>query len=54
MMDMIIWKRSERTNIWNKTKDGAAEIGGATLVMMKDMAVAYLRKEAAERLGIPL
>ena len=40
--------------VWEKTKDGAAKVGGATLGMMKDMAIAYLRQEAAEKLGINL
>lgn len=40
--------------VWKKTKDGAAQVGGATLGMMKDMAIAYLRQEAAEKLGIAL
>jgi len=39
---------------WEKTKDGAVKIGGATLGMMADMAVAYLKQEAAEKLGINL
>lgn len=38
--------------IWAKTKTGAAELGGTTLGMMKDIAVAYLKQEAAEKLGI--
>lgn len=40
--------------VWQKTKEGAAKVGGATLGMMKDMAIAYLRQEAAEKLGIKL
>ncbi|MGL4279469.1 MAG: DUF2513 domain-containing protein [Albidovulum sp.] len=40
--------------IWRKTKDSAREIGGATLGMMKDLAVAYLKQAAAEKLGISL
>jgi len=40
--------------IWSSTKAGAAEIGGATLGMMKDFAVAYLRQKAADKLGISL
>ncbi|WP_172294197.1 DUF2513 domain-containing protein [Pseudoruegeria sp. HB172150] len=38
--------------VWKKTKEGAQAVGGATLNMMKDMAIAYLKKEAAEKLGI--
>ncbi|MBR9652197.1 DUF2513 domain-containing protein [Thalassovita aquimarina] len=41
-------------DVWEKTKDGAAKIGGATLGIMKDLAVAYIRQEAAEKLGIEL
>lgn len=41
-------------NVWEKTKEGAAQVGGVTLGMMKDLAVAYLKKEAAEKLGIDL
>jgi hypothetical protein len=44
--------RSE--TVWKKTKQGAAEVGGMTLGMMKDLAVAYLKQEAAEKLGISL
>ena len=40
--------------VWQKTKEGAAKIGGASLAMMKDIAIAYVKKEAAEKLGIPL
>ncbi|SIS86693.1 DUF2513 domain-containing protein [Phaeovulum vinaykumarii] len=40
--------------IWEKTKEGAAAVGGATLGMMKDIAVAYLKQAAAEKLGITL
>ena len=39
---------------WKRTKDGARMIGGATLGMMKDISVAYLKQEAAEKLGINL
>jgi hypothetical protein len=41
-------------NVWNKTKSGAAKVGGMTLGMMKDLAVAYLKQEAAEKLGVTL
>ncbi len=40
--------------IWKKTKDAAAQIGGATLGMMTDIAIAYLKQEASEKLGIKL
>ena len=40
--------------VWNKTKSGAAKVGGMTLGMMKDLALAYLKQEAAEKLGIDL
>jgi len=40
--------------IWKKTKAGAKELGGATLGMMADMAIAYLKQEAAEKLGLEL
>ncbi len=41
-------------SIWNKTKEGAASIGGATLGIVKDIAVAYLKQAAGERLGLNL
>ena len=41
-------------NIWKRTKEGAAQIGGATLDMLKNIAIAYLKQEAAEKLGIKL
>ena len=41
-------------NIWEKTKEGAAQIGGGTLGIMKELAIAFLKKEAAEKLGIEL
>ena len=40
--------------IWNKTKTGAAKLSGTTLGMMKDIAIAYLKQEAAVKLGIEL
>ncbi len=40
--------------VWQKTKEGAAKIGGATLGIMKDIALAYVKKEAAEKLGMTL
>lgn len=40
--------------IWEKTKAGAAAIGGVTIGMMKEIAISYLKQEAAEKLGIQL
>ena len=40
--------------IWKKTKDGAAQVGGVTLGIMKDIAVAYVKQATAEKLGITL
>ena len=40
--------------VWMKTKKGAAEVGGLTLGLMKDLALAYVKQEAAEKLGIKL
>lgn len=40
--------------IWKKTKEGAAAVGGVTLGIMKDIAVAYVKQSAADKLGIPL
>ncbi len=40
--------------IWEKTKVGASVIGGATLNIMKDLAVAYLKQEAKAKLGLDL
>jgi hypothetical protein len=38
--------------IWSKTKEGARQVGGVTLGMMKDIAIGYLKKEAGEKLGL--
>jgi len=40
--------------IWNKTKEVAVSIGGGTLSMLLGIAVELLKKEAAEKFGIPL
>ena len=40
--------------VWEKTKAGAAQVGGMTLGMMKDLAIACVKQEAAEKLGIDL
>ena len=41
-------------NVWAKTKDGAAKVGGVTLGVMKDLAIAYVKREVAQKLGIEL
>jgi hypothetical protein len=41
-------------NLWQKTKDGAASVGGVTLGIMKEMAVSYLKQQVSEKLGIVL
>ncbi|MDJ1006476.1 MAG: DUF2513 domain-containing protein [Paracoccaceae bacterium] len=38
--------------VWNRTKDAAAKIGGASLGMLMDLALAYLKQEASEKLGV--
>lgn len=40
--------------VWAKTKSGAAKVGGMTLRMMRDLALTYVKQEAAEKLGIQL
>ena len=40
--------------VWQKTKDGAAQVGGMTLGMMRDLAIAYAKQEIREKLGIDL
>lgn len=40
--------------IWQKTKDGASIVGGVTLGMMKDIALAYVKQEIADKTGITL
>lgn len=40
--------------IWQKTKAAASSAGGVGLSVMKDIAVAYVRQELSERLGIPI
>lgn len=39
---------------WKRAKDGAASVGGVTLGVLKDIAVAYMKKEVSARLGIDL
>lgn len=50
--DFIATIRSD--SIWSKTKSGAAQIGGATLGILKDIATAYLKQEAKKVLGLDL
>jgi Hypothetical protein (DUF2513) len=50
--DYIASIRSE--TIWKKTMDGAASIGGASLGVMKDLALVYVKQELKERLGVDL
>ena len=40
--------------VWAKTKEEVTKLGGATLDMIKDIAVALIKREAAEKLGISL
>jgi len=39
---------------WGQTKKGAAKIGGVSLTIMKDIALAYVKQEASKKLGIEL
>ncbi len=38
--------------IWKKTKEGAAQIGGASLSVLFDIASAYVKQKVTEKLGI--
>jgi Hypothetical protein (DUF2513) len=40
--------------IWKKTTAGAKAVGGVTLPILKDLAVAYLKQEIEQRLGVQL
>ena len=40
--------------IWEKTKAGADKVGGVSLSVLKDIAIAYVKKEIAERLGLDI
>ena len=40
--------------VWAKTKEEVTKLGGATLDMIKDIAVALLKRELAEKFGISL
>jgi hypothetical protein len=44
----------QSNEIWEKTKSSVAILGGATLGMMMDLAVGYVKQHAAEKLGIAL
>jgi hypothetical protein len=41
-------------NVWKKTKDAASIVGGAGLSVLRELAVAYLKEEVGNRLGITL
>ena len=41
-------------DIWKKTKDGASKVGGVTLGIFKDIAIAYVKQAVTEKLGINL
>ncbi len=40
--------------IWKRTKEGAAQVGGVTLGVLKDIAVAYAKQEVRVKLGIEI
>jgi len=40
--------------IWNKTKVGAAKVGGASLKLVFDIATTYVKQKASEIVGAPL
>ena len=40
--------------VWRRTKDGAAKVGGAGLKLVAQLAGAYAKQVAAERLGLHL
>jgi len=40
--------------IWQKTKDGVAAVGGATLGIVSEIAIAYVKQKVTEKLGIQL
>jgi len=44
----------QSNEIWEKTKSDVAKLGGATLGMMRDLAIGYVKQKAAEKLGITL
>lgn len=41
-------------SVWKKTKEAASTAGGVGLGVMKDIAVAYVKQELSNRLGLPL
>ncbi len=41
-------------SVWGQTKKAAAKIGGASLGIIKDIAIAYAKQEASKKLGIEL
>lgn len=40
--------------VWKRTKEGASKMGGWTFGLIKDLATAYLKHVAKERLGLDL
>ena len=40
--------------VWKRTKDGVSKMGGWTFGLLKDMATAYAKHLAKERLGLDL
>lgn len=40
--------------VWRKTKEAASTLGGVGLSVMKDIAVAYVKQELSNRIGINL
>ncbi|WP_269537186.1 DUF2513 domain-containing protein [Cerasicoccus fimbriatus] len=40
--------------IWEKTKSGASQIGGWSIEIIKDLATAYIKQQAKEKLGFDL
>ncbi len=50
--DFVAAVRDE--TIWKKTREGAAQVGGVTLGVLKDIAVAYVKQEVRTKLGLEL
>lgn len=40
--------------VWTRAKAAATGVGGVTLSIMKDIAVAIVKQEASKHLGLPL
>ena len=40
--------------VWKRTKEGASKVGGWSFEFLKDMAIAYGKQVAKERLGLEL